>query len=164
MLTVTDKDRGWAALKRDLAKAGGDGIYGKAGIIGAKGGAEHAAKDGEEPLTNAELALIHEFGIGVPERSFLRAAFDQNQPKYIENLQKLVVAIYDGKIGIVRALGLLSQQAASDIRNFIRDDANGLTPNSPITIARKGSSKPLIDTAQLINAISGAVEQGRVAA
>lgn len=156
---VKDIDRGWAALKRELARqTEGGGLYGKAGVIGEKGQTEHAENDGE-PLTNAELGLIHEFGLGVPERSFLRAAFDRNQPKYLDNLQKLIAAVYDGKITIERALGLLSQQAASDMRNFIRE--RQVEPaNSEATIARKGSSVPLIDSGQLINALTGAVERG----
>jgi hypothetical protein len=39
--------------------------------------------------------------------------------------------------------------------------ANGIAPpNSPYTIARKGSSKPLIDTGQLRNSITYQVEIG----
>lgn len=155
--SVTDTDRGYKALVRSLRSSGGT-IVGKAGIIGVKAAAEHAT-DGPEPLTNAELALIHEFGIGVPERSFIRAAFDKNHPKYDENMVKLVRAIYDGKITIERAVGLLGMQIASDIRNYIRDSGE-LLPNAPSTIARKGSSKPLIDSAQLVNSISSAVVKG----
>lgn len=184
---VKDIDRGWAALKRELARqTEGGGLYGKAGVIGEKGQTDHGAEGWdttagtkrdaqgrflkgsgakthhehvEGELTNAELALIHEFGLGVPERSFLRAAFDRNQPKYLDNLQKLIAAVYDGKISIERALGLLSQQAASDMRNFIRE--RQVEPaNSEATIARKGSSVPLIDSGQLINALTGAVERG----
>ena len=186
--TVTDKDRGYAALKRALARAGGDGIFGKAGIIGDKAASAHGGGEGhdetagtnrdergrflpgsgkkthheaaEGELSNVDLALIHEFGIGVPERSFLRAAFDKNHPKYLEHLQKLVAAIYDGRITPERAMGLLSQEVASDVREFIRT-GQVQPPDSAATIAKKGSSTTLIDSAQLINAIAGAVEKGR---
>jgi hypothetical protein len=158
-VTVKDVDLGWGELRKELATAAG-GVYGKAGIIGAKGEAEHKGEGEDAALTNAELALIHEFGLGVPERSFLRAAFDKNHPKYLEHLQKLVRAVYGGKMTIERALGLVSQEAASDMRNLIRTGAGVPPPNSPATIARKGSSRPLVDTGQLINSITGAVVRG----
>lgn len=160
-VTVTDTDRGYKALLRSLRAAGGDTISAKAGVIGAKAETDHAAKDGEEPLTNAELALIHEFGIGVPERSFIRAAFDKNHPKYDQNMVKLVIALYEGRITPERLVALMGAQIASDIRDYIRDSGE-LLPNAPSTIAAKGSSKPLIDTGQLINSISSAVVKGPV--
>lgn len=185
-LTVTDTDRGYKALVRSLRAAGGDTIVGKAGIIGAKAETDHSAagydtqagigRDAqgrflkgsgakthhehvEGELTNAELAMFHEFGLGVPERSFIRAAFDKNHPKYDENMVKLVRALYDGKITAERVVGLLGAQIASDIRNYIRDSGE-LLPNAPSTIAAKGSSKPLIDKGQLVNSISSAVVKG----
>ena len=157
-MSVIDRDRGWVKLKAELSRAAG-GMSGKAGIIGTKAAEEHPSADGQ-PLTNAEMALIHEFGLGVPERSFLRAAFDKNHPKYLERLNVLTQAIFEGKFTIQQALGLLSLEAASDMRNLIRDGAGVPPPNAPATIARKGSSRPLVDTGQLINSISHAVERG----
>lgn len=155
-VTITDRDVGWGALKRELASAAG-GVYGKAGVIGEKAAAQH---EGAEGLSNADLALIHEFGLGVPERSFIRAAFDANREKYLGIMQRLVRGVYEGKMTIERALGLLAMQAASDIRKLIVEGEGVPPPNAPATIARKGSSRPLVDTAQMKNAITGAAVRG----
>jgi hypothetical protein len=163
-LVVKDTDLGYAKLIRQLKSLGGEGIYGKAGVIGEKAATEHEAKGAnDEPLTNAELALIHEFGApaaAIPERSFIRESFDRSHPKYDENMRKLVGAIFDGKITLERAMGLLSKQVAQDIQAYIREGSGVPPPNAPATIAAKGSSRPLVDTGQLVGAITNAVVRG----
>jgi hypothetical protein len=151
---ITSRDRGWEKLKRALLKDG-PSVFGKAGIIGDAAAASRGGHDGK--VTNADLALIHEFGLGVPERSFIRAAFDANRPKYLELLQRFAAAVYDGKMTVERALDLLAQEAASDMRNLIRAGEGIPPPNSPETIAEKGSSRPLVDSAQMLGSIAGAV-------
>lgn len=44
--------------------------------------------------------------------------------------------------------------AVNLVKAWFTDPRNGWAPNSPSTIKRKGSSKPLIDTAQMRNAIT----------
>jgi len=156
---VVDRDLGFKALERRL---GGKPLHGKAGVIGAKGAAEHEAEHGaaanDEPLTNAELALVHEFGTDkVPERSFIRAAFDANHERYFANMKKLVGAVIDKKLTLRRAIGLVSSQMASDMRGLIRSGAGIPPPNAPATVERKGSSRPLVDSGQLLGSISHAV-------
>lgn len=107
-------------------------------------------------LTNAELMVIHEFGAGhVPERAPLRTTFDAKEKEWFALSRKLLSALIADKVTAEQALGLLGAQAVADIQAQIRE---GLPPpNAPSTIARKGSSVPLIDTAQLIRALSWAV-------
>src|SRR4051812_36975227 len=107
-VTVTDRDRGWAQLVKEL-RASGD-LVGKAGVIGDKAAAGHmtaeeqakfagtkrdsggrflpgsgakvAPPPSEGGMTNAEIALVNEFGSQdgrVPERSFIRSTFDRNR-------------------------------------------------------------------------------------
>ena len=151
---VVSIDHGWNELRRMMREAGGGDSFAKAGIVGAKASAQHEGGDEQEPVNNATLAMIHEFGLGVPERSFIRAAFDANREKYLANLQTLVSAIYDGKLTVGRALTLLGMQCASDIRKLIIDGAGVPPPNAPATIKRKGSSRPLVDSAQMKNSIT----------
>lgn len=157
-LKITEKDYGWNELRAELESISKGESYGKAGIIGARAAAEHAPEDGQsapaEPVNNATLGLIHEFGLGVPERSFIRSAFDKNREKYLANYQKIAAGIYDRKITIPRGLTLLAMDCASDIRKGIVDGAGIPPPNAPATIERKGSSRPLVDSAQMKNAIS----------
>lgn len=156
---IIDKDRGWGALKSELATAHG-GVYGKAGVIGEKAAEQHPGENGES-LNNAELALIHEFGLGVPERSFIRAAFDGNVEKYSDHLRQFVAAVYDRKLSIERMLGLLAQEVASDIRKLILEGDGVPPPNAHATIEQKGSSRPLVASGQMKNAITGAVVHGK---
>lgn len=156
---IIDKDHGWNDLARFFRRNGGKTPAAKAGIVGAKGAAMHedAKHEDGQPMSNADLALVHEFGADrVPERSFIRAAFDANRERYIEQFKTLIGAVYDRKLTLRRALGLLGQQASSDMRNKIR--AGIPPPNAEATIARKGSSKPLIDSGQLINSVSYEVD------
>lgn len=152
-VSFSDSDKGFAALLKLAGKRGAA----KVGVVGRAAEAEHKVGPGEEPITNAELALIHEFGEGrAPERSFLRASFDANREKYLARMRQYVGEVYDGRMVFSTALGRLGLEAASDTREFIRA---GIAPaNTPSTIAAKGSSKPLIDSSQLINAITHQVD------
>jgi hypothetical protein len=149
---VKDSDLGWKKLKRALAMLSHGDSYAKAGIIGEKAQADHGG------LTNEEVALIQEFGTAdghIPSRSFLREPYDANRERYMAALTKLIQAVYDGKIEVEHALALVGKMMESDMREAIR---RGIPPpNAAATIAKKGSSKPLIDKGQLIGAISSAV-------
>lgn len=116
---------------------------------------------GASEITNVQLGIIHEFGTKdgrVPERSWLRGTFDVMRTKWqqlLENLLRLVVA---GKLDVVRALELVGQQASADIRRRIRSGAGIPPPLKQGTIDAKGSSRPLLHTAQFVNSISYQVE------
>lgn len=155
--SVTDRDLGWARLVREIRAA--KGLVGKAGVIGSKAEAERPDGKGGT-ITNAELAMAHEFGTAhVPERSFIRAPFDANRSKYEDHLAAFAKKVYAGAMKVERAVGLVAAEMASDVRKYIVDGAGVPPPNAPATIARKGSSRPLVDTAQMKNSISHAVER-----
>ena len=56
-----------------------------------------------------------------------------------------------------KVLDLAGLEAESDVRNAI--DNGNWTPNSPATIVRKGSSKPLIDTSTMRNRVTHVVRK-----
>jgi len=60
--------------------------------------------------------------------------------------------VLDGKITGHAALDAIGGYAATHIQQFMVDLKH--PPNAPITIARKGSSNPLIDTGQLMNSVT----------
>lgn len=152
---VTDRDRGWERLTRELR--GAKGLVGKSGVVGPKAAAERKLEDGRT-VTNAELAMIHEFGSGrVPERSFLRKPFDDNRVKYESRLASYARRVYAGAMKVERAVGLVAAEMSSDVRKYIANGPGVPPPNAPSTIAKKGSSRPLVDTAQMKNAITWAV-------
>jgi phage gpG-like protein len=119
-------------------------------------------EDGSDML---EIAYTHEFGgkstvdtdegpvqIWVPERSYLRAWFDQNTTALQDTAERLLGQVLDGKITGHAALDAIGGYAATHIQQFMVDLKH--PPNAPITIARKGSSNPLIDTGQLMNSVT----------
>ena len=131
----------------------------------------------DNPVTLGEVAIANEYGVGVaggatdfgdeifggqrqgagskhfiPERSFIRSTVDAHAKgdwaRESEALKKAVVQ--DGLTVDValKRMGLLIKAA---IQAKIR--SNVPPPNAPSTIARKGSSKTLINTGQLLNSI-----------
>src|SRR4051794_24560734 len=108
--TVTDRDRGWAQLIKEL-RAAGD-LVGKAGVIGAKAAQERPDGEGGS-ITNAEIALQNEFGSQdghVPERSFIRSTFDRQRSKYEDHLGQFAKKVYARSMKIDRMVGLVAQE------------------------------------------------------
>jgi hypothetical protein len=109
--------------------------------------------------TMATVAAVHEFGSpehNIPERSFLRGGIRRAAPKLnavnIDSLRKVLL----GKMTIEQAIEKLGVVAAGEVkREFV---VGTFAPNKPATIARKGSSRPLIDTGSLRQAVTYVVE------
>ncbi len=125
------------------------------GIHAADGSQPHAG--GQFGETVADIATIHEFGApGIPQRSFLRAWFDENRQKTQEATKRMAQSVLKGKRTRADAVNILAQSFVAQIQRRI---ALGIPPpNSPRTIALKGSSKPLIDTGQLRTSITYAID------
>lgn len=104
-----------------------------------------------------DVATFHEFGTAnIPQRSFIRSNDHNNYQKYrsmIEEIKDKI--IFEGMKPFV-GLGLLGEEIRKDIQAGIN---KGLKPElDEKTIKAKGSSKPLVDTGQLINAITYVVK------
>jgi hypothetical protein len=145
---VIDRDRGARAVVRRLGAAKGK-LELSVGIQGRQATEAHKQTEG---LTVAALGAIHEFGLGVPERSWLRAWFDENQGEIAEDLRKAGRGILLGRFTRERILEILGLKYAGQIQARI---ASNIPPAlAPSTVARKGSSVALIDTGQLRSAIT----------
>lgn len=107
----------------------------------------------ETELTVASIGFIHEFGGGnSPERSFIRSTTTEKKKEIIAFQKKLMRKIVAGVLTTDKALGLLGEFVADLITQKIVDISD--PPNHPSTIAKKGSSNPLIATSQLKNSIT----------
>lgn len=103
-------------------------------------------------LTVLDVATFHEFGLGVPERSFLRGYVDENKARIRGMIKSLATMVQQGKLDQDTALEKLGLTIVGEIQKRI---AKGIPPpNAESTIARKGSSTPLIDTGQLRSSIT----------
>lgn len=155
---LKDIDRGFADLKK-VWKELSAGTSLKVGLLGD----ESPKNDREDGLTNLEIGTIHEFGIPgfIPERSFLRSSFDKNEEKYQGLLKAGMKNVALGKVPAKTVFEALGMKIVSDVKNGITQGSGIPPPLAPETIARKGSSRPLVDTGQLVASISYVVTTGK---
>jgi len=101
---------------------------------------------------NLDKGMWNEYGTDtIPERSFIRAGYDENR-KYIEGeAEKLVAKVVDQTINPNEAANVLGAVAKGKIQEFAIDLRS--PPNAAMTIAKKGSSNPLVDTGEMIRSI-----------
>jgi len=102
------------------------------------------------------VASVHEFGatiqrgkgsISIPERSFLRTAFDDKNEQWASFFKSQLKHVLALQMDVQTLFNRLGARMVGDIQEKITDlDA---PPNAPSTIAKKGSSNPLIDTGGL---------------
>lgn len=158
MSRVEDKDLGLNRIIRTLNKDL-DGVVVKVGVQ-AKDKAVRRGKGGsirntDQPL--AVIAAIHEFGLGdMPQRSFLRSAYDENLPMIDKMIQRVANGAVFG-LGTNAALNQLGNVVQGMVQRKIVDGP--FVPNSPATIKRKKSSNPLIDTGHLRQSIRYVIER-----
>lgn len=140
-LRVQVTDLGWDRIKADLAELG---------TMKAEVGIQHG--ESVDGVSLAAIGMFNEFGTKhSPERSFIRTAFDENTPGLIDAAGKLTQAVIDDAMtpdNAIRVLGELHQGQVVD-----KIDEITTPPNAPSTIARKKSSKPLIDTGDMRAAV-----------
>lgn len=147
--TFIDRDKGWKELSARF-KVGHEQAH--IGYLRSSG--THDSKSSTQSLTMAALASVHEFGSSdgrIPERSFMRTAMDENKDKLTTLVKKISAQIIDGYLKPKQGLGLVAEFVAGLIRNRIL--SGPFTPLAAQTITKKGSSKPLIDTGQLLSTI-----------
>jgi hypothetical protein len=152
---IEDSDRGWGALFRRVKEAREGRI--KVGVLASDKGGESA--DGG--LTLAELATVLHFGTEdghIPARPFLQITFDEQREELAKFAARLIAAELLGKISGEKAAEMIGAKMAAEVRKTITVGSK-LAPNAPSTIAKKGSSRPLIDTGRLLNAITWAVDK-----
>lgn len=115
--------------------------------------ADKKANRTEGPTTNAEIAAIHEFGGPETERRpFMAPALDEGAPKIAELQEQVASAVLDGKMQSEQALGLVGELGVSLIKAKI---VSNVPPAlDPETAKRKGSTQTLVDTGQMLGAVS----------
>lgn len=137
------KDRGLNRFLNELTKLKG-GSFVQIGI-------QSNAPDPEDGKLNmAQIASVHEFGTRdkkIPERSFIRTTMDEKNRTFSLLTDNQLSKIGRGETTVNKALNVLGQLIASAIKRkitLLQDP-----PNAPSTIAKKGSSNPLLDTGRM---------------
>ncbi len=93
--------------------------------------------------------------VTIPERSFIRAGFDENVNDIHRKIKEMMPLVNQG-LAINIFLDAIGLEFAGKIKKKLRDVRT--PPNAALTKERKGSSNPLIDTGRLVGAISHRIE------
>lgn len=127
--------------------------YGKRKAKGQTG----AIKGSPGTKTVAMIAAIQEFGApkrGIPPRPFFRNMIAKKSPTWAKGIAtQLKITNYDVK----RTLMITGEVIAGQLRQSIIETNS--PPLAQSTIARKGFSKPLIDTSHMINSVNYEVKK-----
>lgn len=150
-----------AELKKALTEFVGDN---KAVTVGI----HEEAGDANEGLTMAQLGAVHEYGasinhpgvtgphkIDIPARPWLRPGVESGTPEYLGIIQKRVAAGANMD-ALLEDLGIV---ASGKVQQYMTDLKS--PPNAKSTIAKKGSSNPLIDTGALRQSVTYALQKTR---
>ncbi|OHW63076.1 hypothetical protein EUAN_08600 [Andreesenia angusta] len=114
------------------------------------------------PYSKAHELYIHEHGSPMyqsPPRPVLVPALDDGKEIIAEEMAEAVKAALDGNNPVIalEKVGVLGENMA---RAWFRDPQNNWPPNSPLTIERKGSENPLIDSTELRKSIISVIRRG----
>ena len=103
----------------------------------------------------AMVAFWNEYGTRTsPVRAFFRTTVSENKKNWALSVQNLMKIHNDPK----QVMGLIGKRMQEQIVQSINTWSD--PPNAPYTIAKKGSSKPLIETGVLMGSISFEVGEG----
>ena len=117
-------------------------------------------------VTPKMRAYLHSIGIHlradtdeikIPERSYLRATIDQKKDEIDKTTVKLLDGVFNLRISARVMLETIGGMVVSLMQEFLTDLSE--PANHPVTVERKGSSNPLIDTGQLRSAITFKIER-----
>jgi len=141
---------GPASISKAVAVLDGlDGMEGKVGWF------ESAVYPDGTPV--AYVATIHEHGAGpIPARPFMRPAVAEHGPAWLELLGQGARAAINGQVSPRNVLEAVTLRAAGDVGKAIVAVTSPAL--KPMTIARKGFAKPLVDTGQMLQSVTGKVE------
>lgn len=114
-----------------------------------------------EKINNAELAYIHTNGSpkrNIPARPFIQPAVESKKQQLGDKFGQAIKNALTGKDPKpeLEKAGMIAQNAS---RAWFTNPANNWMPNTEETIKRKGSDKPLIDTAEMRKSITYVVKE-----
>jgi hypothetical protein len=141
-------DAVWRKLRKKLGRLRLQGAHVRVGVFG--GVHEDSGFD------MVELLATHELGTRdgrIPARAPIATTFREQAPQLTVVLANIADQVITDRLTIRAGLDRLGLWGATMVKRTITT-TDLPPPLKPRTIARKGSSKPLVDTAQLVNSIS----------
>ncbi len=118
---------------------------------------------GEADADNIQKAIWNEFGTKggasgggwggpIPERPFMRNAMRSNRDQYLAMMKASATKLIRSETTLNQIMMKLGVLAQGDIQGEITSLSS--PPNSPVTIALKGSSNPLIDSGEMRGSVT----------
>lgn len=92
----------------------------------------------------------------IPERSFIRGGYDKYINKTADKIEALLPHVISLALDSNAFLDAIGMDLASHLKKYMNELDN--PPNSDMTVQRKSSSNPLIDSGRLRSAIKHEVE------
>ncbi len=149
--TVSANDAQWKAVQEAVKELKKHEV-----LVGVP--QEKSSRKGSGKVTNAELLFIHTNGStvrGIPPRPVLQPAIEHDKERVGEMLGKAIdVATSGNKEQVVPALERAGMYGANVCKAWFTNPSNSWKPNSEETIARKKSSRPLIDIGEMRDSIT----------
>lgn len=166
-IQITDKDMGMARLIKDLKQAKISPFV-KIGLLANTGKMNKKSSDSttksiksgkRKKLTVLDVGIYNEFGTEIngkeriPQRSFIRTTYNENKSKYYTLIKSMILGFYMGRVTLKQILEVVGLMAVSDTKKTITHTHPSWKENAKSTVKKKKSSKPLIDTGQLVGSI-----------
>lgn len=141
----TDNKRQWDKLLRELKDIGSKEV-----VVGIQKG---EVNDG---VLVAQYATWNEFGTRtIPARPFMRTYFDASIARLEKFATNGVTQVLLGRATFLQFLNDAGVFMVDGVKKSISTGA--WLPNAPMTVALKGSSKPLIDSGVMLNSVTFAI-------
>jgi hypothetical protein len=150
-------DHGFAQTLKELDKLGH--YFTKVGFP-ERGEAKEATRKGSGHEIGTDISQIiqvvavHEFGApnkNIPERAFVRPSFDENYQALQEFKRLQWKLVTKGNQTAETGIKKIGEWMTARTKRKIQ--TGHFEPLKEATIKRKGSARPLIDTAQMINSV-----------
>lgn len=122
------------------------------------GGRVEAGFPDSVPADVRQRATFNEFGTStIPERPFMRTTVADKGQEWPRALAQDLKNVVDDKMTKRQALERQGERTVRDIKATIR--GGGFEPNAPSTVKQKGSSRPLIETGEMVSSIDFVVKE-----
>lgn len=139
--SVAAVDKGWERIKHEAKALEGRGVR-----VGLRAG----GASGEV----VQYAAHNEFGTErIPSRPWMRRTADNGKAAVAAQMGALARGVVDGRLGAEAALDRLGLWYVNELQKSIQSSPGWAAPLSPATVARKGSSVPLIDTRAMLRSV-----------
>lgn len=155
-MTVRDRDNGARRLLEIARKRPRVSV----GILAPK--AQAAKKEGGSGHpTLVEVASAHEFGVGVPRRSFIADWADQSEADAVRRLKRVMRNVVKNHASLTDSMDVFGHWAVGEIQDRI---SSGIPPElserrkAEKRVGGKSGDTPLIHTGQLRSSITHRTE------